>query len=218
MRKRISHNGEKYGRLTIIKDVEDGVRPSGQKYRRVLCKCMCGNTIECELSEIIKGKISSCKCYRHDYFTKHGCNMENSPHKRIYNIYMDMKKRCYNPNSSSYKNYGGRGISICSTWLNDFNSFLCWALNNGYKDNLSIDRINNNGNYEPSKCRWATNVQQANNNRSNKVIVINGKANNLKKWASHYGINLSTYKSRRKRGWEEIESLTTPIRKMKKRE
>lgn len=137
-RKRINHIGEKHGRLTIIKDIEDGVRPSGQTYRRVECRCDCGNVIQCALSEVLKGSISSCKCYRHDYFTKHGCNMKSSPYRRVYNIYCDIKKRCYNKNSWAYRWYGERGIGMCDEWRNNFESFLNWSINNGYDGELPI--------------------------------------------------------------------------------
>lgn len=212
MRKRISHNGERYGRLTIVKDIEDGERPCGQKYRRVECKCDCGNIINCDLSEVLEGSISSCKCYRHDYFTKHGCNMKNHPYRRVYNIYMDIKKRCYNKNSKAYPLYGGRGIYMCEEWMKDFNSFLKWSLYNGYNDTLTIDRIDFNGNYEPSNCRWTTKKVQANNKRTNKRICIFGITKNVTEWCEFLHIKWGTYKTRRRLGWTEIDSLIKPLK------
>lgn len=212
MRERINHNGEKHGRLTIVKDIDDGIRPCGQKYRRVECKCDCGNIIQCDLAEVLKGGISSCKCYRHDYFTKHGCNMKNHPYKRVYNIYMNIKKRCYNKNSKAYRLYGERGICMCDKWLEDFNSFLEWSLNNGYNDKLTIDRIDFNGIYEPSNCRWTTTKVQANNKRTNKRINIFGETKNLIEWCNFLHISFQTYKMRRRLGWSEVDSLIKPLK------
>lgn len=212
MRKRINHNGEKHGRLTIIKDIEDGIRPCGQTYRRVECACECGNTIQCALHDVLNGSISSCKCYRHDYFTKHGCNMADSPYKRVYNIYCDMKRRCYNKNTKHYVNYGGRGIKVCEEWINDFEKFLTWSLENGYKDSLTIDRINNDGNYEPSNCRWTSQKEQSNNKRTNHKITICGITMNLNQWCDFLHIKIGTYKTRKKLGWNDIDSLIKPLK------
>ena len=213
MRKRISHNGEKYGRLTIIKDIENGVRPSGHSYRRVECLCECGNVIRCALADVLSGSISSCKCYRNDYFTKHGCNMKNHPYKRVYNIYMDIKKRCYNNKSKSFPNYGARGVRMCDEWFHDFTSFLEWSLKNGYSSDLTIDRINVDGDYEPSNCRWATKKEQANNKRTNRKITIFGITKNLTEWCEFLHIKWGTFKSRRRMGWNEIDCLIKPIKR-----
>ena len=93
---------------------------------------------------------------------------------RIYNIYRGMKTRCYTSSDYHYQWYGAKGIKICDEWLNDFMSFYNWALNNGYKEGLTIDRINNKGNYEPSNCKWSNNLEQANNKRNNHYVYYNG--------------------------------------------
>lgn len=97
---------------------------------------------------------------------------ENGKHTRLYSIWCDMKGRCSNPNIKAYKHYGGRGITVCNEWANSFKSFYDWAMSNGYSDVLTIDRINVNGNYEPSNCRWATAKEQANNKRYKAVKKI----------------------------------------------
>lgn len=145
---------------------------------------------------------------------KHGSNNPNYKDgrkgTRLYRIYNAMKSRCYNPNIPSFKYYGGRGITVCNEWLNDFSTFKEWALNNGYNDNLTIERLDVNGNYEPSNCIWATYKVQANNMRSNRLITINGVTKNLTEWSEYYGINVKTVRDRLKRGWDIISALETP--------
>jgi len=114
---------------------------------------------------------------------------------RLYNIWKGIKKRCHNPNSSIFKNYGGRGIDVCQEW-GEFVPFKEWALANGYKDNLSLDRINTNGNYEPDNCRWADSRTQNNNRINNRCFVIDGKKLTLAQIARLYNISYSTLNSR----------------------
>lgn len=125
-------------------------------------KCICGNEFKTKIANANDGHTKSCGCLK----KKH-----NLCGQSIYNVYMTMKARCYNKKSPKYKGWGARGITICSQWLIDFTSFYNWALNNGYKQGLSIDRINNDGNYEPSNCRWTTQTIQSRNTR--KIISTN---------------------------------------------
>ena len=115
---------------------------------------------------------------------------------RLYRIWTDMKRRCYDEKRSEYKNYGGRGIEICQEWKNSFEAFRNWATENGYTDELTIDRIDVNGNYEPSNCRWATLKEQANNMRTNTMITYKGETKTLAQWAESFGINYHTLVSR----------------------
>ena len=124
-------------------------------------------TIVIILSNHLKsGKIKSCGCLNKQGNPKHGLR-----YTRLYRIWINMKTRCYNKNTNRYKDYGARGITICNEWRNDFMSFYNWSMNNGYDENLTIDRINNDKNYEPSNCRWIT-VKEQNRNKRNNIKEV----------------------------------------------
>ena len=135
-------------------------------------------------------------------------------HTRLYSIWCGMKSRCYNKNDSHYPRWGGRGIQICSEWLLDFSNFQQWALHNGYTDNLTIDRINNDGSYCPANCRWVTVAEQNNNQRTNRLITYNGKTQNLKQWSKELHINYGTLLSRLDDSkWSIEKAFTTPVKR-----
>lgn len=131
--------------------------------------------------------------------TKHGlCFDENGKKTRLYNIWIRMKQRCFNKNSSDYDRYGGRGIAVCEEWKNCYKEFHDWAIANGYNDELSIDRIDNDGDYEPDNCQWITMAQQARNKRNSHMITHNGETKTLAEWAEDMDIESSLLRYRLK--------------------
>lgn len=187
MPKLIDLSGQRFGRLTVIANV--GSNKHGQ--RLWLCKCDCGNEITTLSSCLARGATTSCGCRRLETnrkrLTKHG-----GKGTRIYNIWQGMKERCCNTKNPAYKHYGGRGITVCQEWLNDFSAFRDWSTVNGYDDLLTIDRIDKNGNYDPSNCRWVTMKIQNNNRRNNKQISFNGKQHTISEVAEMTGIKSNT--------------------------
>ena len=142
---------------------------------------------------------------KENHYTTHG-----KTGTRIHNEWRSMKRRCYSKEQKGYKDYGGRGITVCDEWLHDFQAFYDWAMANGYDDNLTLDRIDSNGNYEPSNCRWVSQKVQQNNRRNNHYITYNGKTQTAKQWAEELNINYSTIITRLNRGWSIERTFNTP--------
>ena len=136
--------------------------------------------------------------------------METTFEKRILKTFSHMKSRCYNPADKRYADWGGRGISICSEWLQNPYSFVQWSLDNGYKPGLAIDRIDNNGNYCPNNCRWITLAENNQNRRSSKFYTYNGKTLNLEQWCKEYGVSRPMINKRLEMGWPFEKALTEP--------
>lgn len=178
---KVDITGQKFGRLTALHRLHN----YHKKGTYWLCVCECGNLKECFIGNLRSGAIKSCGCL-HDEGNnkKHGqCGT------RLYRIWKSIKQRCHKNYNKNYKNYGGRGIVVCDEWCNNFQLFYGWAMANGYNDNLTIDRIDVNGNYEPSNCRWATMKQQNNNRRDNKYITIDNVTKTLTEWCEFYNLN-----------------------------
>lgn len=197
--------GLRFNKLTVI--CEDGRYKSGNV--RWLCHCDCGGITHSTSYALKNGKQIGCKCVSSERMarlnTKHG-----GYGTRLYEIWRQMHRRCYCKNTKAYHDYGGRGITICDEWK-DFEPFRAWAIKNGYEENLTIDRVDVNGNYEPSNCRWATVKEQANNRRSNHKVEYNGEMQTVSEWADQYGVSqLKLWARLSKRNWKlkpALESL-----------
>ena len=131
---------------------------------------------------------------------------------RLYDIWANMIGRCKNPNNKDYPNYGGRGIFVCEEWKKS-DAFLEWSKENGYTDELTLDRIDTNKGYSPSNCRWITNAAQQRNKRNNRIISYNGESHCVAEWAEITGINVRTLDSRLRLGWSVERVLTRPVQK-----
>lgn len=195
--------GNKYGRLTVISFV--GTK---NKKARWLCKCDCGNIVEVYGVDLRGANTKSCGCLKHVHRDLGAHNLSKT---RISSIYHNIKQRCNNPNSSAYKDYGGRGIKICNEWNNSFLSFYEWAMDNGYSDELSIDREDNDGNYCPENCRWITHKKQMSNTRRNLIYTIDDKTLCLSEWCEKYEMPYWTVLHRIQRGLDIETALTKPI-------
>lgn len=186
--------GNIYGRLTVVKYSH---KKGAKSYW--LCKCSCGNKVTIRSDCLKDGNSKSCGCLNVDAHVKHG---ECVTKTKLYHVYYGILTRCYKTNNKAYSHYGGRGISVCKEWLDDYENFKKWSLDNGYKEGLSIDRIDVNGDYEPQNCRWVTQKVQSNNTRRNVNITYNGETHNLTQWSKILGINRNTLNFRIKNNWE----------------
>lgn len=154
--------GRQFGELIVLKRNPVNSKSGNARWD---CKCSCGNIATVIGSKLRSGATKSCGCARKSKIA------QGFSKTRLYRIWSLMKKRCYRNENENFKHYGGRGIEVCEEWKKDFIAFRSWALSHGYADNLSIDRIDVNGNYEPSNCRWADIKTQANNRRNNHIIT-----------------------------------------------
>lgn len=206
MRKnQIDMSGTRIERLKVI------MMDSKNKKQGVywICKCDCGNKKSIRGDILRGGRVKSCGCYHRDRSTKHG-----GSNSRLYNIWQAMKKRCYSNEdySGKWENYKLNKVIVCDEWKDSFSIFREWAIKNGYKENLTIDRIDNYGNYEPSNCRWVTPKEQSLNRSSNRLVTMNGETKTLTQWSDELGINRSTVNSRINiLNWSIEEALTREV-------
>lgn len=195
--------GKRFGRLVVLECA--GKNKQGAK--TYICKCDCGNvTHPIAGYSLRRNDTRSCGC-----FAKETIKKTNSKHckcyTRVYRIWSCMKQRCGYTKARNYKYYGAKGIEVCEEWANDFNAFYAWAIANGYEESLTIDRIDPNGNYEPSNCRWISLKEQQRNRTDNTHIEINGIKKTLSEWEETSGVLAATIANRYKRGIRGSELL-----------
>lgn len=195
--------GKRFGSLVVIERAPQ--KSKGNTTWK--CRCDCGETRDIQGGALIAGITSSCGCLRIKMITKHG--MEATP---IYNLWASMKARCSNPNSRFYKDYGGRGITVCERW-EIFENF--YADMGDRPEGLSLDRIDNNKGYSPDNCRWATKLQQRRNTRTNTWLEFNGERRVLTEWAEIVNLSPATIRSRLRASWTVDKALSTPPDKRK---
>ena len=185
--------GKKFGLLTVI-----GLAETDTRKTYWVCKCDCGNMKTVRSDSLLCGAIKSCGCIKRK---QDEVNLtKNHRHKmsgtRIYSEWQGMKGRCYNKGNARYADWGGRGIEVCEQWRNSFESFYTWAMANGYQDNLTIDRIDNNGNYCPENCRWVGQQEQCRNRRSNINLTIGNSTRTLMEWCEIFQVDYANVNAR----------------------
>ena len=185
--------GERFGRLVVI-----GLDDKNTRKTYWVCQCDCGETKTVRSDALLSGATVSCGCKKKEQNCKNltAGKKHYMSGTRLYMIWQGMKARCYNVHNARYHSYGGRGITICDEWKNSFESFMKWAYENGYDDSLTIDRKDNDGNYEPQNCQWATIKEQVNNRRSNIKITIGNATKTLSEWCEIFEVDFNTVNAR----------------------
>jgi hypothetical protein len=218
MRKYEDEVGSKFGRLTIVAYAEGG-HP-----RKVVCRCDCGVVKTILRASVITGNTSSCGCLNLDKIrerNKANKKTHGLSKTKLYSVWHNMHRRCYNPTAKDYKHYGGRGIKICDRWQKpaEFGFFnFKEDMEGSYSDELEIDRIEVNGDYSPDNCKWSTRSQQVINRRSGeggfnaKFYTYKDQTLCLSEWARVSGIKLSTLSGRLRTGWDFEKAITQPLR------
>lgn len=202
----------KYKELDKINGITILTRaPNNGKKTMYYCLCHCGNLFKASQSDLHSKHTTSCGCIQH-YNRGKATLTHGQSDTKLYYVYKTMRNRCYNKQVNSYKNYGGRGIAVCDEWKDDFQAFYKWAMSHGYKEGLQIDRINNDGNYEPNNCRWVTRKRNCNNRRSNINITYNGMTKTATEWAEYLGVNKKAFCSRVRRKWNIDRLFNQPYR------
>lgn len=197
---------KKFNMFTVLADAQ-----SDSPYRVVVAQCRCGTIKTVRLAELKNGKSTNCGCIRSAKLRLRNAKHSLSRHP-LYRIWRGMIERCYYDKHVAYNRYGERGIKVCDEWQNDFMTFYNWAIANGWRKKLEIDRKNNDGNYCPENCRIVTQLINARNKSSNRMLTFDGRTMCMSEWSEIVGIAANTIKDRlNKLGWTIDEALTTPL-------
>lgn len=197
--------GKRFGKLVVV----EKLKLNNHKETEWLCLCDCGNEYVSTSNRLTSGKTTQCRACSFKQMARkqtiHGCEPV-----KLWRTYQNMKTRCNNENSLDFKRYGERGIKVCDEWNSSFANFKKWALENGWSENLTLDRIDNNIGYSPDNCRWVTMTTQSNNRRSNRILVCDGKKDTMANWARRTGLPYWLIQTRLSKGWSEEQALKTP--------
>lgn len=198
-------SGQKFGKLTAKE-----YAGSSNKKTMWLCVCDCGNEIISYATNLKSGHTISCGCAK--------TPAKGLSSSRVYRIYKGMISRCYEQTNKDYASYGARGITVCDEWLGEHGlfNFVDWARKNRYSDDLTLDRIDVNGNYDPSNCRWATNIEQANNKRNNITLTYNGETKTIPEWSRELNLSAGLLRQRKKLGWTDKQCIETKVGEKRK--
>lgn len=208
MGKIIDLTGQQFGKLTVIERVhriDPTIKHPATFWK---CRCECGNEAVVRGGHLVSGHTKSCGCFGSEVRIQNGSiSKHGMSGRRPYRIWTQMKTRCYNKSDEHFPDYGGRGITVCDEWKDSFESFCDWAMASGYSDDLTIERIDVNGNYCPENCRWATRKEQTVNRRSTLFLTYKGETKTLKEWSELTGINYQTIRYRKIMGKTPDEIL-----------
>lgn len=199
--------GMQFGRLVALK-----MERESPKSDYWLCRCACGNEKVIRCDSLLSGKTKSCGCLLRES-ASHRAKKHGMCKSKIYAVFYGMHSRCENTKDVAYKYYGGRGIDVCKEWSGEhgFETFYSWALKNGYHEGLTLDRINTNGIYEPSNCKWSTRLEQQQNIRSNVIVICDCNKMTLRQAEELYGTPPNTIYERLKRGWSDEDAVKTQV-------
>lgn len=197
--------GQRFGRLTVIERAPSRITAKGNAIGRWRCKCDCGNEITTTTGNLRSGDTKSCGCWKAEWdvlkMTTHGHSKE-----RLHKVWKAMRKRCRNPANADYSHYGGRGIKVCPEWQS-YPAFREWALDNGYRDDLTIDRVDVDGDYCPTNCRWVDRKTQGNNRSNNVYYAVDGETLTVAQIAEKYHMKYTTVYNRLRRGLTAQEAI-----------
>lgn len=214
MKKRENIAGQRFNRLVALSPAEDRILKNGRHLTMWNCRCDCGNTITVRTSDLKSGAMVSCGCYRAEntgrVHTTHG-GTKNGKTEHLYSVWAGMHSRCNCEKNTAYKYYGRKGVTVCDEW-NKYETFKEWALSNGYKQGLTIDRIDVNGNYCPDNCRWVTYIEQANNKTDSRMVHAFGETRTVAEWAKRNGLKYATLLGRLNNGWDAEKAISTPVK------
>jgi len=207
----IDLTGQIFNRLTVIKRTQN----DKNRTTRWICKCICGNISIVRGTSLKNGRTQSCGCLNREYLAKKRTKIYNLSKTPEYAAWGSMLNRCFNPKNKAFKNYGGRGIAVCEEWKTNFLTFYC-QMGERPSPKHSIDRIDNESDYTLNNCRWATQTEQANNNRRNFRITLHDWTMNLNQWATFVGMSRYTLQTRLRSDWPPAKAIFQPVRYRKK--